>query len=185
MSDTDAYMEAIAEALVIALAAEIATNRPANFIGRTQGGRPIAMADQFFVSVHDGSSQNTAAAEGYYQDTLHSCNITISQRCNISAEDKLGTVVLPAMRARISTITAYLMNNQYTIMAAANAKLTLTNTNGFIEPMRVTTPSVQIVTQRGDWFHARDKNKTGATEGVSATIRLGLARRLQYIGGIN
>ena len=185
MADAEAYLEAIQEAIETALAGTYPDDRKRNFIDRTPEGQPNASADQWFISIHDATAQNQTAEGGYHFDVRHGCSITFSQRVAISAEDRIGRAELAPMRDRISTVAAYLMNNQYAVMNAANGKLSLTNTNGFIVPMRVVSPQAAIVRRPLSWFREKDKSKTKTTAAVSTTIQLGGAQRLQVIGGIN
>lgn len=161
------------------------------YAGLTEGGQPPAMAADWFVGVHkDPTSQNNAPPGGRatYQDEVFTQLITISMRVTKYASSKVAGDGYPVLQDRIRVVASYFANNPYVVMAAINAELALTSTNGCIEPFIPANPNPPVQKRGRTWYRGGVSGKGEKTQGtlaVSATLRLEGLRRIQAVGGVN
>lgn len=194
-STQNAITTAMVTTLKTALASYIPTvagNVPATiadaYVGLTEGGEPHPLVGEWFAGVHkDPVSQNQAAPGGRYTyvDEVFSLQVTVSMRVTRYASDKVPHDAYPLLQDKVRAISNYIANNPYTVMNAINSLMTLTSTNGFIEPFYCANPSPPIQKRGRTWFKGASKASSQGTLAVSSTLRFEGLRRIQATGAIS
>lgn len=145
-------------------------------------GQPPPNCGKFFVSVFMGGVGSVQ--EGCCEEEFNG-RITISHRIDVPWDRiAMKTIqdTLEGVNDRCGTIRAVMLNEQYTVMNAANViinAMTGGPWDGFVEPFfRVEYDEGELVS--GGWFHA-EEDKAAA---VRKSIRLYGAKRIQKLGNV-
>ncbi len=145
-------------------------------------GQPPPTAGQYWCSVHDGPEAQEG--EGYNEETF-GVKVTLSVRID-GPWDRIGQAqidkALLGVNDRCATVRAMMVNQQYTVMNAANVLINAEPNgpwDGFVEPLFYEgATGAELVS--GDWFHGEPDQFAA----VRKTLSFGRCRRIQAIGNV-